>query len=840
MQAPGSDKLELYRQKRSAGRTPEPFPGGSDRPGLFVVHMHSATRLHWDLRLSMGGVLRSWAIPKGPSPDPAEKRFAAETEDHPIGYADFEGVIPPGNYGAGPMIVWDRGQWIAREDPDEGYRKGKLLFELRGYKLRGVWTLVRLKSKPKDWLCIKERDGFARPEPSGYSHESVLSGLTIEDLKEGKTRAAELEGAVAAAGAPRRRVDPASVGLMLGTAREEAFDGKGWLFELKYDGYRGIAGCRGGRPFLYYRGGSDAIDVYPELGAALRALPYESTVLDGEVVILGEDGRPHFQWLQRRGTLQRGADRASAAVQYPATYFAFDLLGLGDLDLRPLPLTARKELLRRLLPRAGPIRFVEHIEEHGRAFFDEVRRMGLEGVLAKKADTPYRAGRSPHWLKVRADRVDDFVVVGFSHPEGSRTGLGSLHLGIHDGGKLVYAGRAGTGFTEKQLEEVRQLLESVLRKTPPCEGPVPKGKGHSWVDPRLVCEVRYKECTEEGLLRQPVFLRFRTDKTPEECVRSEPDEPPPEPTPSEETRTVVITRPEKVFWPAEGYTKGDLVAYYRAVSPWLLPFLAERPLVLTRYPDGIEGKSFFQKDAPSFAPGWLRTERMWSEGSEREIDYFVCDDEPSLSFVINMGAIPLHVWSSRVATLGQPDWTILDLDPKGAPFADVVKIARAVKELCDALELPCFLKTSGSSGLHVLVPLGRQLTFEEARVLAELLARVVNERLPDISTLIRNPAARGGKVYIDTLQNGHGKLLVAPFSVRPLPGAPVSTPLLWREANDKLDIRAFTIETVPPRLKKQREDPLRPVLELKPDLGRALSRLSDMMGAPTRQTGRKR
>jgi bifunctional non-homologous end joining protein LigD len=456
--------------------------------------------------------------------------------------------------------------------------------------------------------------------------------------------------------------------------------------------------------------------------------------------------------------------------------------------------------------------------------------------MAKRADSAYRGGRSPHWLKLRVDLTDDFVVVGMSPPEGLRTGFGALHVATHLGGRLSYAGRVGSGFGEKQLKQTAERLSALRRRTPPCAGDVPKGKEHTWVEPREVVEVRYKEWTRDHLLRQPVFLRFRTDKTPEECTLDAPgaaQAPAPQARAPETPRVVPekrlnFTNLDKVFWPAEGYTKGDLIEYYRAVSPWLLPLLRDRPLVLTRYPDGIDGKNFFQKDAPGFVPEWVRTERMWSENAQREIDYFVCDDPETLLFLANLGTIPLHIWSSRVKTLQNPDWTILDFDPKGAPFEHVVRLAREAHALCEAMQLPSYPKTSGATGLHVLIPLGRQLTYEQSRSFAELLARVITARHPDIATVARNPASRGGKVYVDFLQNGHGRLLVAPYSVRPRPGATCSTPLEWKEVGKHLDPADFTIATLPKRLGKK-GDLLLGLTEESPDLPQALAQLAGLL-----------
>ncbi len=848
---PTPDHLDAYRAKRSLERTPE--PAGSVSPdgagGLFVVHQHAARRLHFDLRLEMEGVLRSWAVPKGPSYDTAEKRLAVHVEDHPLEYGDFEGLIPAGNYGAGAVIVWDRGEWAPVGDPLEGLAKGKLLFELRGYKLHGMWTLVKLKKSEKDWLLIKERDGWASKDGEELPAESVLSGLTVGELGEGADRGEAIRRELTRLGAARRPVDVKSVGLMLAETADAAFTRKDWLFEPKLDGYRVLASRGGSEPRLLTRNGNDCAAAFPEVVRAVAALPFDRLVLDGEVVALDASGKPSFQRLQGRARLHRAIDIRHAAVHCPVTYYGFDLLGFEDFDLRSLPLAARKAVLRRVLPPLGALRYLEHVEEEGEALYREAERLGLEGIVAKKCNSPYKAGRSPAWVKVRSRHTDDFVVVGFTAPKGSRGGFGALHLADYVDGTLTYAGRAGSGFTDKQLGEVRRTLDSHKRADAPCAGPLPVEKGTTWVEPVLVCEVEFSERTDEDLLRQPVFLRFREDKRPEECVRvretgiaessgvipseardlagerSEPAAKIPGSARDDNSPLFEFTNTKKVFWPEEGYTKGDLIDYYRAVSPWLLAYLRNRPLVMTRYPDGIGGKSFFQKDAPGFTPEWVRTERMWSEDTQREIDYFVCDDEDSLLYVVNLGTIPLHLWASHVPTLERPDWCVLDLDPKGAPFEHVVEVARAAKDLCDRIGLPVLVKSTGSSGLHLLIPLGRQCTHEQSRSLGELLARCIVGRLPEIATIVRQVSQREGRVYVDYLQNGSGKLIVAPFSVRPLPGAPVSVPLSWREVNRKLDIRRHTIRTVPERMRKLGADPLAEVLELSPDLGAALDQL---------------
>ncbi len=833
-------RLAAYRAKRSADRTPEPFGrDGIERPGLFVVQKHAARNLHYDLRIEVDGVLKSWAVPKGPSLDPADKRFAVATEDHPLEYADFEGIIPAGSYGAGAMIVWDRGLCVPEIDHRQGMRDGKLLFELRGYKLRGLWTLVKTRGE-KQWLLIKERDSLASDRRADdLGAESVFSGLTVEELRDGHSRAAEIRDQLAGLGAPEQPVDAAKVKVMLAEVSRRPFSRKGWIFELKYDGYRLLAAKGHGDPRgprrdarFFLRSGTEQTVSFPDLARALRALPFESLVLDGEVVVLDEDAKPSFERLQQRGRISRPLDAEQAAAALPATYYAFDLLAFEGFDLRSLPLSARKQILERVLPGAGPLRFADHVEERGEDLFAGARGLDLEGVMGKRADAPYVAGRSASWLKVRADRTGDYAVVGFSDPKGGRTGFGALHLGLLDGPRFVYAGRVGSGFTDAQLSELRRRLDADLRDYPAVTGAVPRGAENHWVEPKIVVEVRYTEATESGQLRFPVFLRERTDKRVEDCLRERA------PVPSAELdklrepaprREVHLSRLDKVFWPEEGYTKGDLIDYYHAVAPRLLPYLADRPVVLDRYPDGIGGKSFFQKHAPDSAPDWIRTETIWSESGGSQTDYFLCNDEHTLLYLANFGTIPLHVWSSRFQTLQNPDWSILDLDAKEAPFSSVVEVARAIHRLCESIELPSFAKTSGATGLHVLMPLGGKCTYAQSRQLAEVLARVVAAELAEVCSVDRAVAKRHGRVYLDYLPNGYGRVLAAPFSVRPRPGATVSTPLAWSEVVPDLDPGDFTIKTVPERLERLEEDPLLPVLDLEPDLTGILGRLAEKL-----------
>ncbi|MEO8909428.1 MAG: DNA ligase D [Gemmatimonadaceae bacterium] len=883
------DSLSAYRAKRSPDRTPEPFgPVSAISGNLFVVHKHAARNLHFDLRLEMDGVLRSWAVPKGPSYDMADKRLAVKVEDHPIEYGDFEGNIPHGNYGAGGVIVWDRGEWVPLEPWREGLEKGKLLFELKGYKLHGKWTLVKIKKSEKDWLLIKERDAYVKSPGDQFPEESVLSGLTVEEIMAGDSASTKIRKALEQTDAVCSLVDARKVEPMHCETSDAAFTRDDWLFELKLDGYRLIASKSKGEALLLTRNGNDYTGVFPEIALAVKALPYDDIIVDGEVVVCDEKGIPSFSRLQKRGRLSSTMEIRRAAVELPSTFYAFDLLTFEGFDLRPLPLIERKRFLSEAVPKLGALRWLDHIEREGEAFLAQVTTMGLEGIVAKKSDSIYGRGRSKNWLKIKADKTGDFVIAGFTAPKGSRSHIGALQLADLVNGTLVYAGRVGTGFNDDLLKELKSLLDPIVRTDPGCAGPVltpgaepltfeaiPDTKTTTWVDPVHVCEVRFREWTPDGFLRHATFVRLRYDKGAHECERqgwssAEPSgaaeivsrsdessaqtdveasetsvtsngsighEPPSPPAAAPIQKNIAFTNLRKIYWPADKYTKGDLIEYYRAVSSLMLPYLAKRPVVLTRFPDGIDGKSFYQKDAPVFAPEWMRTIPIWSEDTQRDIRYFICDSEEALLYLANMGSIPLHIWASREGSLELPDWCVIDLDPKDAPFSDVIRCAQVLHRVCDSVGLPSYLKTTGKTGLHILLPLARQCTYEQSKMLGELLARVVLRELGDIATITRHVTKRGDKVYLDYLQNRHGQTIVAPFSVHPLPGATVSMPLIWDEVDSSLDPKQFTIKTALARLDKLGRDPVLPVLDEKPDLGQVLEDLGKVWASDTRKTG---
>lgn len=852
--------LRKYREKRDPERTPEP-PGDKEGPlgrpralpagaaRRFVVQQHAARSMHWDLRLEIDGVLVSWAVPRGPTLDPGERRLAVQTEDHPIEYATFEGVIPHGNYGAGAMIVWDRGSYHTPngQNPREGLAAGKLDLVLEGHKLRGRFALVRTRGAPgsnarqPSWLLLhKTRDRPPHPPANPGEAElvdreprSVLSGLTVEQVGDGISYTDTLGALADQAGAPMRRPAPAKTRPMLAATEEQPFSRDGWLFEIKYDGMRVLASKdRAGAVALYTRSGREVSGSYPEIARALAALPVDDFILDGEVAALGEDGTTSFERLQRRFSQTGAVAVARAEIEVPTILYAFDLLSAAGRDLRQLELHERKALLARFVPVLGQIRYADHVEEHGQALFDVAVENGLEGVIAKRASSRYETGRrSKSWLKIRVPHTALLAVVGWETGRGSRSRLGSLKLAWHKDGDLVHAGNVGSGLTEPMIDALIPVLESTRTEEPVCEGATAE-RGAHFVTPTMAAEVRYTEVTSGGQLRHPILLRLvpfsessgaaeanpggesitlarcvapsehdsqNDSQNDDEAMILEPPEPPPE-------TTLQITRREKVFWPESGKTKGDLLDYYEAAWPFIAPYLRDRPVVLTRYPDGILGKHFFQQNAPKWTPDWVLRETI--DGT----DFFICNEKRTLLHVINSGAIPLHVFSARRTSIDRPDWIILDLDPKAAPFSDVVTIARHIHALLDETQTPHFVKTSGQAGLHILVPIEGALEHDDARALAEALAKVVVRDLPEIATVARPIASRGDKVYIDYLQNGRGKLIVAPFSVRPQPGAPVSMPLTWRQVTKRLDPARWNIDTAVKKVAKD-GDPMRGLLD---------------------------
>jgi bifunctional non-homologous end joining protein LigD len=867
--------LSKYRRKRSAAHTPEPFGREVSGPspansGTFVIQKHAARRLHYDFRLEMEGVLRSWAVPKGPSMNPADKHLAVAVEDHPLEYGDFEGVIPPGNYGAGSVIVWDRGVYEVIDpvggDAAEAVRNGKLDIGMHGFKLNGAFTLVRTGGRrnadPKDkqnWLLIKKRDQYATTDDILEAHpRSVLSGLTIEELADAPAAERKIADNLARKDLPKlgKKLTWSDFPLTLAKTTAEPFDNDKWLFEIKYDGVRVLAIREGENTHLYARSGTEITNRYPEVVLALNSIALDRFVLDGEIVAPDERGRPSFQLLQRRMHVNDARSIARLGVAVPVSYYVFDLLGFDSFDTRTLPLEERKRLLGEIIHSEGPVRYCDHVIARGIDFYAAISEHDLEGVVAKLRDAPYRGTRTGDWLKIKRPLTREFVIGGYSDPDGTRTHFGALLLGQYEAdGSLRYTDKVGTGFNRDKLRKIYAMLEkraqpeSPFRK-PAAGEPTPERSAH-FVRPELVCRVRLTEWTDSGGIRQPSFLGLVENADPRECKYGGPGAivelpedagyeiaAPAESSPKERGKLVTpaaaepkatVTNPEKIFWPKDGYTKGDLVAYYRAISKWMLPYLKDRPVMLTRYPDGIEGKMFYQKDAPAFAPQWIRTEKIYSEDSQREISYFILDSEEALAYVANLAAITIHIWSSRITHLERPDWLLFDIDPKGTTTRCAVEVAREVADVLHEVGLEPCLKTSGQMGLHVVVGLAPKYTYDQAKMFSELVAQVVVSRIPRIATINRNPRTRNGRVYIDYLQLGHGKTIAAPFSVRPMPGAPVSAPMTWKELKPSLDPGIYNIETVPPRMSRMKRDPFRDAIEQHASLEQALPHLEALL-----------
>ena len=768
-------RLEEYERKRSRERTPEPFTGkgGRKKAPIFVVQRHDARRLHYDFRLERDGALASWAVPKGVPLEPGERHLAVHVEDHPLDYATFEGEIPAGQYGAGTVELWDTGTYeLVEEKPDGG-----LTVRLDGERLQGVWTLVpaKLDGDPKNWLLLKKRDG--EEAAAGREYAPMLASLS-EDLPKGR----------------------------------------GWLYELKWDGFRTIAYLRGGETTLKSRKDQNLTERFKAVARALPgAVRTNHCVLDGEVCALDEQGRPSFSALQQgTGTL---------------VYYVFDLLELEGKPLVDLSLTERRERLEALLTGSSPAVRLSETFTDGEALLEVVREQGLEGLMAKKTSSRYEVGkRSRNWAKVKQGLPrQEFVVAGWTKGQGRRAGtLGALVLAIREGDDLRWVGNVGTGFGEAEIERLLRLLRPLERKTSPFRVPpamprVRKGDVH-WVTPKLVADVEFAEWTHDNRLRAPRYKGLREDKEAEEVRKERPTQT----TVRRGKRELRLTNLDKVFWPDEGITKGDLLEYYRAVAPAVLPHLRDRPFTMKRYPDGIEGGHFFQKDAPKHMPDWIpkRAFRSTSRATreKRTIAYPIVNDELALLWMVNMGCIDLNCWYSRVDKPDRPDFCLFDLDPSpDVGFRETVQVALLVKELLDALGLEGFPKTSGADGIHVLVPVSRRHTYADTRRFAEIVAGALARAHPGLVTTEWSKAKRRG-VLVDANQNGEGKTIASVYSVRPQPGAPISTPLRWDEVTSDLDPRDFTFEVVLERVERH-GDLFEPVLGGRQSLTAALASL---------------
>jgi bifunctional non-homologous end joining protein LigD len=862
-------KLTEYRQKRRFDRTPEPpgdegpfqpeelgrqprlpkpklpqlenpSPAAGRTENTFVVQKHAATRLHYDFRLAIDGTLKSWPVPKGPSMNPGDKRLAVQTEDHPLDYADFEGQIPEGNYGAGTVMVWDRGTYVM-EGPrtaHEQLRRGEIKFHLNGEKLRGSFVLVKLKSSAKgnEWLLIKHKDAASDPHWDIDQHDgSVLTGRTLPEIKEEQPpkrapapiHVRELHGAGKAA-------LPGKLEPMLATLTDKPFSGADWLFEIKWDGVRALTWIRDGQLTMRSRNAIEITDRYPELARLPEALSARQVLLDGEIVALDERGHSDFGLLQQRMHVRKPTPALIGKV--PAIYFVFDLLYCDGYDLRDVPLLERKQLLERLLHPNDHVRFSDHQIAYGKELFDLAKQHGLEGVVAKRVDSRYVSERSTSWAKIKVTQTLDAVIGGWTAPRNGAIPFGSVLLGLYEKQTLRFIGHAGSGFDTRLYKEIApRLKELEVRKSPFDRAPDTNEKAF-WAAPKLVARVKFSGWTQEHALRHPVFQGLREDVLPEDCRWESEAAPAPAADVVRAPAVVghVTTKREeieaelfrgradtllceidgkrlrfpnlnKVYFPESGYTKRNLLAYYYRVAQYILPFLKGRPLVLRRYPDGIKGQAFFQKDLREGLPDWFKVVPVPSEEKGQDIHYATADDLASLLFLTGLGCIDHNAWSSRYDDLEHPDYFFFDLDPSdGTEFSTGVTIARALLKKLEELKLEAFLKTSGATGIHIYIPVEPRYSYEQLRTFAEIVARMVAAEHASLVTHERIVAKRpAGRILIDVHQNAMGKPLAAPYSVRAFPKAPVSAPLLPHELREKLLPETLNIRTIFARLEKQ-------------------------------------
>src|SRR5258706_1708484 len=855
--------LREYHKKRDFSLTSEPRGKEAGREGRsYVIQKHAASHRHYDSRFELEGVLKSGAVRKGPSLDPSDKRLAMETEDHPVDYGSFEGIIPAGQYGGGTVVLWDRGTWTPVEDPHRGYGAGRLKLLLNGEKLHGLWTLVKTKGRDgrdRSWLLFKDKDEFSKPA-ARFSvvekrPESVATGRTLEEIAKEKDRvwnsnrsekaAAEKPGrakpapaidAAAIAGA-RKGALPRFLAPQLPTLVGEPAAGDDWLHELKFDGYRILCRVDEGEVTLLSRNGKDWTANFPRVVAAAKALSVDRVLIDGEVAVVAPDGTTSFNALQNAlsaggagGRSASGApNRNEASKEGLVSYFVFDLLHLDGADLTRVPLEKRKETLKRGVSSDSVLRYSDHVIGNGEDFFEKACGLKLEGVVSKRRDAAYESGRSRAWLKVKCLREQEFVIGGFTDPEGARVGLGALLLGVHGKkGALEYTGKVGTGFTQKVARELRTRLGRLETKKPPfAERPKGLARVH-WVRPELVAQVVFTEWTPDGRLRHPAFRGLREDKSAREWVREESkaveevvsgvtEENVPEKTAARKTAKkaeksaassavagVELTHADRVVYPDLGVTKRDLALFYESIADRILPHLAGRPTTLVRCPEGLAKPCFYQKHTGWWAPASLKRARIKEKTKVGE--YLIVDDLAGLVGLVQIGILEIHTWNSVLDTLEKPDRLVFHLHPDEAlAWPRVVSAALLVKERIEARGLAAFLKTTGGKGLHLVVPLVPKAGWDDfARFSRELCTEIESER-PEAYTSVMSKARRTGKVFLDYLRNVRGATSVAAYSTRAKPGAPVSVPLAWEElGKTRLEL---TVTTLPRRLARLRSDP---------------------------------
>ena len=871
--------LAKYKEKRTFDQTPEPAGGKASGAQLrFVIQKHAASHLHYDFRLEMEGVLKSWAVPKGPSTDPEVKRLAMMVEDHPYDYRSFEGIIPEGNYGAGTVIVWDEGTYEAADLKGKSKKEqeksllhelhqGKIKFVLHGKKLKGEYALVKAHGRGENgWLLMKLEDKYASTDDITLKDKSVTSKKTLEQVKktttniygESATKSSNAKSKSVAAAKDTKKASPGKakkkdlagddvpallekgrkapfpklMAPMLATLVDEPFDKEGWVYEVKWDGYRAVAYSNKGSVELASRNNKSFNEKFYPVCDAVKAWGINA-VVDGEIVVVNEHGITNFN------ALQNWRSEADGEL----LYYVFDLLWLDGRDITELPLIERRELLRSQMPDNSIIRLSETFDATGTEFFALAQKIGLEGIMAKKADSQYLPGdRTTNWLKIKTSLRQEVVIGGFTRNEDTAKPFSSLLVGVYDKGHLVYTGKIGTGFSIKSQKDMMAKLRPLIVKDPPFSSvpdvnkpsrfrPDPPKATATWLKPELVCEVSFREMTEDGVMRHPSYEVMREDKDPKTIV-AEKQQPTADvvkeskklsqkkiivPTGKKERKTLLnptdetqvrtigghelkFTNLSKVYWPADKVTKRDMLNYYYQVAPYILPYLKNRPQSMNRFPDGINGESFYYKDVTGKAPDWIETYLYHSDADDRDRNYLVCTDEASLLYMASLGCIEMNPWSSTVQHSDHPTWCIIDLDPDKNTFDHVIKAAQVTKDVLDAMGVECYCKTSGSTGMHIYIPLGAKYTYEQSKEFARAVVTEVHHELPTFTTIERMTAKRNGKMYLDFLQNRPQATIAAPYALRPKPGATVSMPLHWDEVKKGLEMKDFTIFNAMARL----------------------------------------
>ncbi|HEU0064926.1 MAG TPA: DNA ligase D [Flavisolibacter sp.] len=885
--------LSLYNKKRHFDETPE--PKGKEKHSKnslkFVVQKHDASHVHYDFRLEMEGVLKSWAIPKGPSLNPSDKRLAMMVEDHPYDYRDFEGIIPAGNYGGGTVIVWDEGTYeplnaegLSKKEQEKLLLKqlysGNLKIILHGKKLNGEFALFQMKSRgERSWILVKKKDDFSSDTDITKNNKSAKTGKTLAEvakengtevnhpeyetekkekqppiqllnetgrLKNNKTskkkapESADLKAKLN--GYARKTKMPQDITPMLATLIDEPFDNSNWLYEIKWDGYRAVAYINNNTVELISRNHLSFTVRYQPIAEALKKMNTKA-VFDGEIVAVNEKGLADFQLLQNW-------QNAPVKLQY----YIFDILWADGYDLTKLPLIERKKILKDIIPEDEIIRYSDHVIDKGIDFFNVALKKGLEGIMAKKCSSIYIPGqRTKEWLKIKVNLRQEVVIAGYTEPRNTRKYFGSLLLGVYDGDELVYVGHTGSGFTAKSLEQIYKKLQPLVTNKSPFTGKTKTNMPATWVKPKLVCEIKFTEWTKDRMARHPIFMGLRSDKkatdvsfekatnmaslkknsgtlpkksttkpSVKSTVKAYSKKAQKKNTVSKSLKTFIdlssgedqvivvdkhelkLTNLNKLYWKKEKFSKADMLNYYEMVSEFMLPYMMDRPQSLNRHPNGIDGPSFFQKDVKGKVPSWMQTFTYFSESTNEDVEYLVCSDKATLLYMANLGCIEMHPWHSRVQKPDNPDWCLIDLDPdKTNTFNQVIETANIIKKVLDDVGAESFVKTSGSSGIHILLPLGAKYSYDQSKQLAQLIVSIAHEQLSDTTSLERNPSKRKGKIYLDFLQNRSTQTAAAPYSLRPKPGVPVSTPLHWSEVKKGLTPTTYNAMNIAGRLKAE-------------------------------------